>query len=54
MPMKMRARRKGIPIKTKDSKHEKMTKPIYITRLKNPVPKTGQKDFLIWEEAKEI
>ncbi|GAJ23120.1 unnamed protein product [marine sediment metagenome] len=46
-PIIMRARRIGIPIKTRESKAEKMIKPEKIIMLKRPVPVIGQKDFLI-------
>jgi hypothetical protein len=46
-PIIMRAKRIGIPIKTRESKAEKMIKPEKIIMLKKPVPKIGQKDFLI-------
>lgn len=53
-PRIMRQRRMGIPIRTKQSKAAKITSPVKTMILNRPVPKTGQKDFLIWEEAKEI
>jgi hypothetical protein len=46
-PIIIRARRIGIPIKTRESKAEKMIKPEKIIMLKRPVPIIGQKDFLI-------
>jgi hypothetical protein len=54
MPRIMRQRRMGIPIRTKQSNAAKITSPVKTMILNRPVPKTGQKDFLIWEEAKEI
>lgn len=54
IPMTISERRIGIPINTSERTAEKMTSPVKITMLNAPVPKIGQKVFLICDEAKEI
>ncbi len=42
-----------MPMRTKDSKAQMITRPVKRIKAAMPIPTTGQKAALIWEEARD-